>query len=218
MTKQHEDEAFEAYANGVDTERGVPTERSDTADTEPCPPPVQKVGVAGRHPHDPPPGYTHVYFSPEYLSYAKREFAAMRQEQLDFNWGIRPPSPLEARLDGHLDGLSEGVAERNAERNAWIKRQADEAVPAPKSESSKRKDAPVFSGFLRYFPLAIREAARLSKLGKSSDHGDCLVRHQLEFDQFDPSYPGEDVYHAVAVFWRAGAQLETLLEAKKGAK
>jgi len=79
---------------------------------------------------------------------------------------------------------------------------------------------------LQYFPLAIAAVARLSQIGndkhnpgeplhwardKSTDHGDCIVRHQLDFDQID-SDTGE--YHAVAVAWRALAQLQ-LLEEKK---
>ena len=93
-------------------------------------------------------------------------------------------------------------------------------------ESARRKATPVFSGFCRYFPLAMQEVSRLSKIGndkhspgeplhwakeKANDHGDCLLRHQLEFDEIDPD---TGMYHAVAVAWRAMAQLETLLEAE----
>jgi hypothetical protein len=100
--------------------------------------------------------------------------------------------------------------------------------PTPPTESQRRKETPVFTGFLRYFPRASRAVARLSFKGdrkhnpekkpgdpptwtrsKSADHGDCIVRHQLTFDQIDPEN-GE--YHAVAVAWRALAQLEILLE------
>lgn len=96
------------------------------------------------------------------------------------------------------------------------------------SISQKRKDTPVFSGVLRYFPDALAAVARLSKAGndkhnpgeplhwsrgKSNDHGDCLVRHQVEFDEIDPE-TGE--YHAVAVAWRALAQLQLLEEKRLG--
>ena len=91
-------------------------------------------------------------------------------------------------------------------------------------DSQARKDAPVFSGFCQYFPLAMIEVSRLSKLGndkhnpgqplhwskgKSYDHGDCIVRHQLQFDEIDED---TKLYHAVSVAWRAMAQLEVLLE------
>ena len=97
----------------------------------------------------------------------------------------------------------------------------------PKPDKSQaRKDTPVFSGFLAYFPLAAQEVSRLSKIGndkhnpgqplhwskdKSTDHADCIIRHQLEFDQVDED---TGLLHAVSVAWRAMAQLETLLEAE----
>lgn len=92
------------------------------------------------------------------------------------------------------------------------------------SDSNERKNIPVYSGVLAYFPDALVAVARLSRKGndkhnpgeplhwardKSTDHADCLVRHQLEFDQIDEE-DGE--YHAVKVAWRALAQLQTLLE------
>ncbi len=74
----------------------------------------------------------------------------------------------------------------------------------------KRKQIPVFSGVLQYFPDAIREVAKTSWIGnqqhhpdkplhwdksKSADESDALLRHQMEGDY-------------VAVAWRALAQLE----------
>ena len=94
------------------------------------------------------------------------------------------------------------------------------------TDSEERKDAPVFSGFMAYFPDAIAEVARLSKASndkhnpgepmfwsreKSDDHGDCLARHQLQWDELDVDSTGE-FYHAVKVAWRAMAQLQVLLE------
>jgi len=94
------------------------------------------------------------------------------------------------------------------------------------TNSAERKAAPVFSGFMAYFPDAIAEVARLSKAGndkhnpgepmfwsreKSDDHGDCLCRHQLQWDELDVDSTGE-FYHAVKVAWRAMAQLQVLLE------
>lgn len=97
-------------------------------------------------------------------------------------------------------------------------------------DPSERKATPVFSGVLQYFPNAIAAVARLSKIGndkhnlggplrwrreKSSDHGDSLIRHQMEFDKIDPD-TGE--YHAIAVAWRALAQAELLEESKAMSK
>lgn len=94
------------------------------------------------------------------------------------------------------------------------------------NDSATRKATPIFSGVMRYFPNALAAVARLSKIGndkhnpgeplhwardKSTDHGDCIARHQITFDQIDPE-SGE--YHAAGVAWRALAQLE-LLEEKR---
>lgn len=98
------------------------------------------------------------------------------------------------------------------------------------SDANTRKETPIFSGVLRYFPDALAAVARMSKAGndrhnpgeplhwareKSTDHGDCIVRHQIEFDQIEPD-SGE--YHAVAVAWRALAQLQLLEEQRDNLK
>lgn len=94
------------------------------------------------------------------------------------------------------------------------------------TDSAARKATPIFSGVLRYFPLALAAVARVSKIGndkhnpgeplhwsreKSTDHGDCIVRHQIDFDQVETD-TGE--YHAALVAWRALAQLELLEEGR----
>lgn len=99
--------------------------------------------------------------------------------------------------------------------------------PEAPDESQQRKATPIFSGVMRYFPDALAAVARLSKAGndkhnpgqplhwsrgKSSDHGDCIARHQIEFDKIDPE-SGE--FHAAAVAWRALAQLQLLEENRK---
>ena len=87
----------------------------------------------------------------------------------------------------------------------------------------QRKGAPVYSGVLKYFPLAIAEVARVSLAGNaqhhpgkplhwdrdtSTDHGDCIVRHQMEAGELDH----DGIPHSAKVAWRALAQLEIELE------
>lgn len=101
-------------------------------------------------------------------------------------------------------------------------------VPQVKSESQQRKETPIWSGLLRYFPDACAAVARLSYKAnekhnpgepmhwsreKSNDHGDCLVRHQMEPEAIDPE-TGET--HAAAVAWRALAQLQLIEEKRLG--
>ena len=93
------------------------------------------------------------------------------------------------------------------------------------TDSAERKDIPISSGFLNYFPLAVAEVARLSKKGndkhnpgeplhwakeKSNDHADCLARHLLEHDKMDD----DGFKHDVKVAWRAMALLQTRLESE----
>lgn len=88
-----------------------------------------------------------------------------------------------------------------------------------------RKDVPVCTGVLDYFPDALIEVARLSKIGndqhnpgqplhwskgKSDDHADCLIRHQLDRGKFDT----DGVRHSAKVAWRALAQLQIEIEAE----
>lgn len=92
--------------------------------------------------------------------------------------------------------------------------------------SQLRKETPVFSGVLMYFPDALAEIARLSWAGnqkhnageplhwsrhKSSDHLDCLARHLLEWDKLDD----DGFIHLVKVAWRALAQLQLEMEARR---
>src|ERR1019366_461181 len=97
------------------------------------------------------------------------------------------------------------------------------------TDSKLRKETPIYSGFLKYFPRAAAYAARISVLGnekhnpgeelhwaegKSMDHPDCIARHLIEADTFDPD---AGALHAGKLFWRAGAYLETILKARDAA-
>lgn len=101
-------------------------------------------------------------------------------------------------------------------------------VPACKpmllaTDAQVRKDTPITSGVLDYFPRAIAEVARCSKAGndqhnpgqplhwakeKSTDHVDCIARHLIDRETYDT----DGVRHAAKLAWRALAYLETLLE------
>lgn len=95
------------------------------------------------------------------------------------------------------------------------------------TNAQKRKDTPIVRGVLDYFPAAIAEVARVSKLGndqhnpgqemhwargKSSDHADCIVRHLMDRGTIDT----DGVRHSAKVAWRALALLQEELE-KAGA-
>lgn len=94
--------------------------------------------------------------------------------------------------------------------------------------SQERKDTPVCTGVLDYFPLAVAAVARLSKFGndkhnpgqplhwsrlKSSDHADCITRHLIDRGVIDPE---TGMSHTVEVAWRALALLQEEEEQRLG--
>jgi hypothetical protein len=91
------------------------------------------------------------------------------------------------------------------------------------TDAAERKATPIATGVLDYFPLALAEVARVSRIGndqhnpgqplhwakgKSTDHADSLVRHLLERGTMDV----DGGRHTAKVAWRALALLQTELE------
>ena len=90
-------------------------------------------------------------------------------------------------------------------------------------KSKKRKEKPVFTGVLKYFPDAILEIAKCSYIGqkqhnpnlplhwdrsKSGDELDALTRHLLGAGTLDT----DGIKHSAKVAWRALANLQKELE------
>lgn len=97
------------------------------------------------------------------------------------------------------------------------------------TDKQARKEAPVTTGVLDYFPLALIEVARLSKAGndqhnpgetlhwargKSTDHADCITRHLIERGTIDT----DGISHTAKVAWRALALLQEEMEDKLAAE
>jgi len=95
-------------------------------------------------------------------------------------------------------------------------------------DSKERKNVPLVTGVLDYFPAALAAVARLSKFGndkhnpgedlhwarsKSNDHADCIARHLVDRGVIDPE---TGMSHTVEVAWRALALLQ-LEEEERGA-
>lgn len=96
-------------------------------------------------------------------------------------------------------------------------------------DSAMRKETPIATGWLKYFPRAHAYGARISVLGnekhnpgeplhwaegKSMDHPDCIARHLIEADTFDTD---DGALHAGKLLWRAAANLEIILRAREAA-
>ena len=87
-------------------------------------------------------------------------------------------------------------------------------------DAKERKALPIATGVLDYFPMALAEVARVSKIGndqhngpgtplrwdksKSSDEADALIRHFLQRGTEDT----DGTLHSAKVAWRALALLE----------
>jgi hypothetical protein len=95
-----------------------------------------------------------------------------------------------------------------------------------KKHITNRKDFPVYSGVLKYFPDALMAVSNVSMVGneqhnkgkplfwdrsKSGDELDALTRHLLQAGEIDT----DGVRHSAKVAWRALANLQKELEITK---
>jgi Domain of unknown function (DUF5664) len=110
----------------------------------------------------------------------------------------------------------------------YVKPKKISGLPVP-TEAEKRKATPIASGVLAYFPDALAEVARVSKIGndqhnpgqplhwakeKSTDELDALSRHltdRLKGEVFDT----DTARHLGKVAWRALAALQREIEAER---
>ena len=96
-------------------------------------------------------------------------------------------------------------------------------MPHLPSESQARKELPITSGVVDYFPDALVEVAHVSYVGnqqhnpgqplhwareKSSDHADCITRHLLDRGTRD----SDGLRHSAKLAWRALALLQLEIE------
>ena len=95
--------------------------------------------------------------------------------------------------------------------------------------AKERKETPIFSGVLMYFPDAIREVAQCSLKGneqhhsdkplhwdrsKSGDELDALTRHLLDHAS-GIIYDDDGIRHMAKVIWRAMAYVQKEIENDK---
>lgn len=95
-----------------------------------------------------------------------------------------------------------------------------------KDKHTQRKQMPVYTGVVKYFPNALKYVSKVSLAGndqhhpdkelhwdksKSTDHLDSLMRHLTEADKIDD----DGLLHLGKVAWRALAALEDYIEKSK---
>ena len=154
----------------------------------------------------------------EYYQYVGKEFPSERV--LFLNYG--PEWSLVCRVL-RSSGVEWCVFKSDLEE---IKEYSDMLLP---TDAQERKQIPIVSGVLDYFPLAIAEVAKCSKAGndqhhpgeplfwdktKSTDHADCIGRHLIDRGKYD----SDGIRHSAKLAWRALAllQIELEEETKKG--
>lgn len=179
--------------------------------------------------------------NPEDLAWARGEIAKSKSSPCQ-PWMVPGSSAVIAPLDpppvlpdnahdraGTAELLS-SITSPSGEVHAWGKdglvrvRAASSVLP---EDAADRKELPLVTGCLDYFPNALAAVAALSLMGnkqhnpgqplhwsrdKSSDHADCLVRHLMERGTVDT----DGVRHSVKVVWRALALAQVELEGVLG--
>lgn len=94
------------------------------------------------------------------------------------------------------------------------------------TDYQERKNLPIGTGVIDYFPDALAEVSRVSKVGndqhnpneplhwdrsKSTDEDNPIIRHYIQRYEKDT----DGTYHAAKMAWRALAFLQKLIEADK---
>ena len=148
----------------------------------------------------------------EYYQYVGKEFPSERV--LFLNYG--PEWSLVCRVL-RSSGVGWCVFKSDLEE---IKEYSGMLLP---TDAQERKQIPIVSGVLDYFPLAIAEVAKCSKAGndqhhpgeplfwdktKSTDHADCIGRHLIDRGKFDT----DGQRHSAKLAWRSLALLQLELE------
>jgi hypothetical protein len=97
------------------------------------------------------------------------------------------------------------------------------------NDPERRKAVPLCTGVLDYFPDALAEVAKVSVAGnnqhnpgeplhwsrdKSTDHGDCIMRHLSQRGKTDT----DGQLHSAKMAWRALALLQIEIEEYMGKK
>lgn len=120
-------------------------------------------------------------------------------------------------------------AARDARQDAHHEEHHMPPAAAKEVAAAQRKGRPIGTGVLGYFPKALAEVARVSKIGndqhnpgeplhwardKSTDEVDALVRHLTDYLRGE-NYDTDGALHLGKVAWRALALLERWLDGEE---
>jgi hypothetical protein len=140
---------------------------------------------------------------------------------------IVPMAPVQGFVSDYLGGIGAPIpvsAPQRTTRPITPNANVDAVYFLDKLEPSERKQYPIATGVLDYFPDALAVIARVSKLGndqhspgqpmhwaraKSNDQADTILRHLSSRGTLDT----DGVPHSAKMAWRALALLQTEIEA-----
>jgi hypothetical protein len=149
-------------------------------------------------------------------------FSVLEKEKMMDRFIYRIVTP-----SGYTNYVNSYFCEEIKDEETVVKSVQKQMLLTPNSD--ERKGIPITTGVLDYFPLAIAEVAKCSKVGndqhnpgeplhwdktKSVDHPDCISRHLIDRGSFDT----DGVRHSAKLVWRALALLQTELELEKEKK
>jgi hypothetical protein len=152
-----------------------------------------------------------------------RHMPVARQGDLDhptYSMGD-PWEPIPISMRGDLDHRGATFGEMIGMSDKRVPKEYQK--PAPKEDAQARKERPIASGVLDYFPDALMEVAYCSYLGneqhnkgktvhwdrsKSGDEADALIRHFIKRGTLDT----DGVSHSAKTAWRALALLQKEIE------
>lgn len=161
------------------------------------------------------------------------------KEMSDYQKRINPQGSVQGGNYG-VANTFEGFLEPSQQRNAAPCPVDPSPSTAPGSltlptDSQERKNYPMLSGCLNYFPAALAGVSKVSKIGndkhnpgqplhharaKSTDHGDCIVRHLTDVQDIlarinrneAPVSSEELLLEVSSLAWRALAYSQELHE------
>lgn len=124
--------------------------------------------------------------------------------------------------------ILESRKEPKIEAEFEASRRAHHTAPALPTDAARRNEYPMADGLLYYFPNALAEISRISKIGndqhnpgqpmhwsrgKSTDHANKIIKHLVDAGKMDT----DNTRHTAKMAWRALAMLQEELEREEGA-
>ena len=165
--------------------------------------------------------YTDVFLG-YYIDKNGNKKAKRQRKSMGLSYAVKPKNSFERKEKKEAIRLANEIFLKRETELQSYKAGLQKSYFA-ETDKDKRKQIPIYSGVLKYFPDAVAEVAKCSYAGnqqhhpdkplhwdrsKSTDELDALVRHLMESGQRDT----DGVRHSAKVAWRALAHLQKEIE------